>query len=366
MGTDSILLSIIIPAYNVKDYIQECIDSIILPKNISNDTQDELDKRIEIIIVDDGSTDGTAELCDRNAEVDSRIRVIHQQNSGVAAARNTGIKNAAGDWILFVDSDDWIYLEVIRELLQKSDIEKYDMLGFSIEMERPNGSLKISSNTGKWFDYDITNNRTIFQTLCLQNQMYWPDVEKDSYKYPIMTFCYNKIFKKSMLIDNCIYMKKDIAMHEDRIFNYECVNKLKTLLFYDKVAYHYRYRPSSAVHSDGVKMIDQMRDTIYCFRNIIGDENKSVLDGPFAYACAQILWTLVDRLGNSSPSINELSSRARYLKDFMKDQFIKATFKTIKIGKVHSIKHRIVCYFLKHEMTFPPIFLCYCYHRLLG
>ena len=84
MGKDTVLLSVIIPAFNVKDYLQECIDSIRPSIQRSEKNQDELDKRIEVIIVDDGSTDGTAELCDKYAERDKSIRVIHQKNSGVA------------------------------------------------------------------------------------------------------------------------------------------------------------------------------------------------------------------------------------------------------------------------------------------
>ena len=366
MGTDAVLLSVIIPAYNVIDYLQECIDSICPSNKSPEKNPDELEKRIEIILVDDGSTDGTAELCDKNAERDTRIRVIHQKNSGVAAARNTGIKNANGDWLLFVDADDWIDLAVIKELLSRSGMDLYDMLAFSIKMERPDGAVKESSNTGEWHEYDANEYRELFQTLCLQNQMYWPDVEKNSHRYPIMTICVNKLFKKSLLTKNNLYMRENIAQYEDRIFNYECVNKLEKVLFYDKVAYFYRYRPSSAIHSDGVKMIKQMRDTIECFYSVIGAENKNIINGPFAYSRAQMLWTIVDRLGKSSPSAKELGNRSKCLKEFMEEPLIRDTFKNISIAKVHSNKHRIVCRFLKHGMPLPPIWLCYMYHKIRG
>jgi len=366
MGTDAVLLSVIIPAYNVKEYLQECIDSICPSNKRYEKNQDELDKRIEVIVVDDGSTDGTAELCDKNAERDPRIRVIHQNNSGVATARNTGIKNASGEWILFTDADDWVDFAVIKDLLNRHGTDLYDMLAFSIEMERPDETIKKSSNTGEEYEHDVSEKRELFQTLCLQNQMYWPEVDANSHKYPIMTICVNKLFKKSLLKQNDLYMKENIAQHEDRIFNYECVNKLGKILFYDKVAYHYRYRPTSAVHSDGMNMINQMRDTVECFYNVIGADNKKIINGPFAYACAQMLWTIVDRLGKSSPSVKELSNRSKYLKAFMEEPLIRNTFKNISIAKVHSKKHRIVCRFLKKGRTLPPIWLCYVYHKMRG
>ena len=92
------LLSVIVPVYNVKDYVERCVDSII------NQTY----RNLEILIVDDGSTDGSGALCDVLAGRDSRIRVFHTANGGLSAARNVGIDAASGALIGFVDSDDWI------------------------------------------------------------------------------------------------------------------------------------------------------------------------------------------------------------------------------------------------------------------
>lgn len=89
------MVSIIIPVYNVKDYLQECVDSVF-----------KLKSDIEIILIDDGSTDSSGALCDELAFKDNRVRVIHQKNGGLSAARNTGVKNALGDYVMFLDSDD--------------------------------------------------------------------------------------------------------------------------------------------------------------------------------------------------------------------------------------------------------------------
>ena len=95
--TDSPLISVIIPVYNVKGYLERCVESVL--------TQDY--KNIEVIIVDDGSTDGSAEICEALASKDNRIVVIHQINAGISAARNAGIKKSSGDYISFIDSDDF-------------------------------------------------------------------------------------------------------------------------------------------------------------------------------------------------------------------------------------------------------------------
>lgn len=102
-----ILLSIIVPVYNIMDCLERCVDSIC----------GQTWRKLEILLVDDGSTDGTGALCDRLADRDSRIRVLHKENGGSSSARNLGIRESRGDWLGFVDSDDWIEPEMYETLL---------------------------------------------------------------------------------------------------------------------------------------------------------------------------------------------------------------------------------------------------------
>ena len=120
------LFSVIVPIYNVIDFIHPCIDSIL-----SQNSED-----FEVLLVDDGSTDGSAAVCDEYAQKDDRIRVIHKQNGGLVSARNTGIANAKGDYILYVDGDDWVsekWLEVIYHQIVSSP-EKPDIVVFGSVM----------------------------------------------------------------------------------------------------------------------------------------------------------------------------------------------------------------------------------------
>lgn len=109
------LLSVIIPVYNVEPYIRECVDSII------NQTY----KNLEIVLVDDGSPDNCGAICDEYAAKDSRVKVIHQKNQRLGAARNNGRKIATGDYITFVDSDDWLHLETVKWCMDA--IEEYEL-----------------------------------------------------------------------------------------------------------------------------------------------------------------------------------------------------------------------------------------------
>ena len=101
------LISVIVPVYNVESYLEKCIESI----------QNQSYKSLEIILVNDGSTDSSGDICDKYAACDKRIRVIHQKNGGISSARNTGLEVANGDYIAFVDSDDYIELKMYEDLL---------------------------------------------------------------------------------------------------------------------------------------------------------------------------------------------------------------------------------------------------------
>jgi glycosyltransferase involved in cell wall biosynthesis len=99
------LISVIVPVYNVKEYLAKCLQSIL----------EQTYKNIELICVDDGSTDGSGAICDEYAERDARVRVAHKVNGGVSSARNAGIELAQGDYIAFVDSDDWLDLDYFEQ-----------------------------------------------------------------------------------------------------------------------------------------------------------------------------------------------------------------------------------------------------------
>lgn len=106
-NSDEILVSVIIPVYNVEKYLPKCIESVLSQTH----------KLLEIILVDDGSTDNSGIICDKYLEIDERVKVIHKFNGGLSSARNVGIQNASGEFIAFIDSDDWIEITMIHKLL---------------------------------------------------------------------------------------------------------------------------------------------------------------------------------------------------------------------------------------------------------
>lgn len=132
---DSDLLTVIVPVYKVEKYLRRCLDSIV------NQTY----KNLEIILVDDGSPDNCPAICDEYAKKDSRIKVIHQKNKGLSGARNAGLDVATGDYIAFVDSDDWLELDAYEVTIQKMNKEKLDLVAFGYISECLNGSKFVEA-----------------------------------------------------------------------------------------------------------------------------------------------------------------------------------------------------------------------------
>ncbi len=131
------LISIIVPVYNVRAYLRKCLDSIC----------GQTYKNLEIVVVDDGSTDGSGEICDEYAQLDNRVKVIHSKNGGLSSARNIGLNNALGEYIGFVDSDDWIDYDMYEFLWELLNTRKADLAICSHYIEKQNKTkVKYVSN----------------------------------------------------------------------------------------------------------------------------------------------------------------------------------------------------------------------------
>lgn len=129
------LISIVVPIYNVEKYLTECVNSLI----------NQSYKNIEIILVDDGSTDNCPQICEYLAAKDGRIRVVHKQNAGLGMARNTGIEHATGKYIFFIDSDDFIDIDTVLLCYEKAEEDKSDIVVYGYNRVTTNGGLESTT-----------------------------------------------------------------------------------------------------------------------------------------------------------------------------------------------------------------------------
>ncbi len=215
------LISIIVPVYNVEEYIKECIDSII--------NQDY--KNIEVILVDDGSTDMSPQICDEYTKKDNRIKVIHKENEGVSAARNVGIEKSNGEWITFVDADDWIEKNYISSMYKVIDKHTGIVIGRTIAVEK---DVEIHDGyKGKMLErFSGESKKELFKSIFNDNIK--------SLKYPHISTCSAKLIRKSIIIENNILYDTDLKYYEDAIFNIEIICLSEIVKIIDEKIYKYR------------------------------------------------------------------------------------------------------------------------------
>lgn len=223
-------ISIIVPVYNVEKYLEECLESLV------NQTY----KNIEILLIDDGSKDNSGKICDEYAEKDKRIKSIHQKNSGVSKTRNNGIELASGDYVMFVDSDDWLEKNACELLINEVKNQNKDMIIFNFCKEFKNKCIKNPDYQNISDDFDIKK----IQAKILAPTMNVPGIAGKGY-----SLTWNKIISKTVLKNNRFLFEEKKAVFEDGIFYYLLLeNKIK-IGFLNEYLYHYRIIPSSLSHS---------------------------------------------------------------------------------------------------------------------
>lgn len=249
MDIISELISIIIPVYNTERYLEKCIESILSQSY----------KNLEIILINDGSTDTSALICDLLCNRDNRIKVIHKTNGGVSSARNEGLKYASGDYIGFVDSDDWInkdYFETLYNAITRYDAD-ISICGYVSEMD--NGSVAKSTAVSEAI---VFNNEEAIKAM-FDGTIF-------------MGHMCNKLYKKQTVKN--IKFEKDIHMYEDLLFNVQTIIKSNKIVFIPSFGYHYVRHEESACNSIDNRYMSiinaysimkeklnmEMRDALYC------------------------------------------------------------------------------------------------------
>lgn len=209
-------ISVIVPIYNVEKYLENCINSIIVQTL----------EDIEIILINDGSTDKSYEIINKYKAIDSRIIVINKKNSGVSAARNSGLKVSRGEYIAFIDSDDWI---------EQNMLEKLYKLGKKYNSEVVACNFKSFNDIYNTFNkYPIDEGEYVGKSVIKEKIL--SKVISGKLKTPV----WDKIYKKEFLQNNNIKFDEKITRFEDWYFIIEVYEKVHNLYYLDKNMYNYR------------------------------------------------------------------------------------------------------------------------------
>lgn len=265
------LLSIIIPIYNLEKYITTCLDSIIAQRR----------EDIEIVLINDGSTDKSEEICLEYSNKYKQIKYFYQQNAGVSVARNNGLRNASGQYILFIDGDDWILNFTIEQLINKIK-------------ENPNIEI-ISGDFLKFFDGKIEEKKKK-EIFNISKYQYPENLVKLFETNRInLSLCCN-VFKKSLFLENNIYLEENVKYTEDMDCALRLFLKAKIIDIFDSPFYVYRQIKSSATHFYSIKRVEDIMNFVIKWDKIIESiehkELKEYLNGFIQYEYSIVIGML--------------------------------------------------------------------------
>ena len=222
------MISVIVPIYNNEKYLKKCIESII--KQTYIDT--------EIILIDDGSTDGSRYICDKYAVSDNRIRVIHKQNEGLVKARKTGLSNVKGEYIAYVDGDDWIEQNMLMRLYETLIAQSVDIVMY--------GRFEDTGDTSREVFHGFGQGR--YNKEALIDQIYPRMIVNGGFfEWGLFPGVWDKLWKRDALFDYQMDVDDRLSMGEDAVCTYPAILNADSIYILHECFYHYRQTRSSMV-----------------------------------------------------------------------------------------------------------------------
>ena len=308
MGEGNIKISLIIPVYKVEEYLADCLMSVL------NQTFQDY----EVILIDDGSPDCCPQLCDEWAEKDSRISVLHRENGGLSAARNTGVKAARGDYLYFLDSDDELTTDALEVMYRLVEIHS------GVDLVQ-GGFFEKKEDAGKPTPYNF------------------PKYTEDAklIKNTLLTFdgdlikAQSRLVRRDFFIENDLWFKEGI-IHEDNYWTFFLAKCVKTMCFCNKRTYYHRMNPDSITHAINVKK------EYNAFKVILEDFCSNIDNVLLGRQKENILETLIVALNKGCISTNE---ERQYLINLVKrkNNVIENILLSLYINKKNSqILHLLV------------------------
>lgn len=327
-------VSVIIPCYGVEKYLDRCMDSIV------NQTL----KDIEIILVDDVSPDKVPQMCDEWAARDSRIKVIHKtKNEGLGYARNTGLEIATGEYVAFVDSDDFVSLEMYEKLYNKVKLHDYDVVFCNC--------IEYTDDENQYPRIDVANEKAFIgrnevDNLLLDMVGPLPEYPKSN-KYRASVW--HAIYKRSIFVEyNVKFVSERELISEDLVFDIDYLPYCSNALWISDALYYHCYNGESLSHTvvdakyykmkDFLKAIDQRLSKVYA---------KDKYELHFKrFVVFRYLTTLTNAVNERYQKIN--------MKDVLADPFWKETIGDYPFNRM-SFRYRLIMFCTQHKILYPCI-----------
>lgn len=291
-------ISIIIPVYNVEKYIRKCVDSIL----------SQTYKNLEIILVDDGSLDNCGKICDQYAKIDNRVVVIHKQNGGLSSARNAGLKQATGDYIMFVDSDDSLEKIACESLINITNKTDADIICFNCSNVYLNEAIDNSKNS-----YCYSNTYKYYELS------YAEAIIDNIYRKHIRYEAWGKMYKK--YIFDMIKFKEGLLAEDFNVF-YKFLKMAKKIIYFDANLYLYLRRDDSIMGKRNIKLYYDIFETEKDFYPETlsvckTKEDKQMAENRFFKSIFKIYTNIIVRENYDQTIVNEIEN---YLNNFKFNQ----------------------------------------------
>jgi len=288
-------VSVIIPVYNTEKYLSACVDSILQQDHVS----------LEIILVDDGSTDSSVSICDNYAQKHDNIKAIHIKNSGPATAKNEGLKLAQGNYIALTDSDDKMKPLMLHKMVSAGYEHDADIICCNYEQIDENGNVSHLNSTNKRYVLDHEEGLVHF-------------FSKDK----IYSQCWTKLYKRQMLVDHHIENDPGLRTDEDFIFNIRAFIHAQKTVIVDEPLYVYTHRENSLAHAYFKKNISQYIDNrikrVQVTQEAVKNETTAIKE-----------WSTVHII----MYYNELLGKVALFPEYYSDKRIKEILKFIRRNK---------------------------------
>jgi len=327
-------ISVIVPIYNKELFLKKSISSIL----------EQTEKDIEIILVDDGSTDDSSKICEEFTKKDSRVLYKRKENGGSASARNYGCRCASGEYIAFVDPDDYIEKDAYKKMLDCSKNADIVIGGLVNEI----GKKKIFRVMPKNFE-GFYENDDIRKKILPMFLVYGKHIGKDLLLAPLHIF----LFKKKFLNEQDIFSDESITYSEDWLFSLEAIYKAKTLAVLHNIHYHYISNSLGLTENYNPKVIT---DYIEVLRKLDNMGVLSCIPAPYSANPNLMLNFLQQAIKNISFKKDSIFNLSKELRLFFELDYFRDLGKTINPCNIY-IKKRIIFYLIKFKCPLLLIIL---------
>ena len=324
-------ISVIIPVYNVEQYLRRCVDSVL------NQTMPDL----EVILVDDGSPDQSPAICDQYAEEDGRVKVIHKPNGGLASARNAGLRRAKGEYVFFLDSDDWLEPDGMELLYQTAEEYHVDFVRYrAIRTGWPG----LAENAPCMVEPVRELSAGLYDRKRIRDEIFPRLLATPQLTMGAIVGAWGSLYRHAFLKENELFFSEEVKFSEDQIFSARVVLASNRFCFIDTpCVYHYFYNPKSISKSFRAGRWESCKETI----RLAEKEFSAYAEYDFTNQLNQLRWFCVLLALNERNRLNSYREKVNYCRMILNDPVLKEYHLHFNDLDV-SWKQRIMMVFIQH------------------